>query len=41
MKMYGNIDFDELEFGETLPFDLYTVGEGGFPIKLEAVRYEK
>ena len=35
MKMYGSIDFDELEFGETLPFDLYTVGEGGLPMKLE------
>ena len=35
MKMYGSIDFDQLEVGETIPFDLYTVGEGGLPIKLE------
>lgn len=39
IKMYKSKDFDELEFGETLPFDIFAVGEEGYPMKLGETEY--
>lgn len=39
MKMYKNIDLDELEVGDAIPFGVYTVGEDGYPKKLEETEY--
>ena len=37
MKMYKNIDLDEMKVGEALPFGIYAVGEDGYPIPMEDV----
>ena len=39
MKMYKNIDLDELEIGETIPFGVYRIGEEGYPISIEDAVY--
>ena len=39
IKMYESIDFDEMEFGEPLPFHLYAVAENGYPIRLGESEY--
>ena len=37
MKMYKNIDLNELEVGNAIPFGVYSVGEDGYPIPMEDV----
>ena len=37
MKMYKNIDLDEMEIGEAIPFGVYHIGEEGYPISTEDV----
>ena len=39
MKMYKNIDLDELEVGDAIPFGVYSVGKDGHPMKLGATEY--